>query len=381
MLSNIKNFFLTFVLAIIIFGLIASSVVGLVINNINESLTRSDDNPGAVSSSGVIKPAAQKAEVSKSINILLIGSDYRSGVFADYDPQRLESLYGIHPNRPVEEKRPDDLGYPSREMAQHVISDKNTEDNSVIKIDDKTLVFEGGFYKAAYRTVEADTVILVRIDRERGQMTYTAFQTDAYMMVNGTYCRFSEIYGKYGVSVLCDAVHSLTGIGVDRYVEITMDAFPELIDTLGGITFEVPCRMKYDDYSGNVHIDLMAGFQKLDGKATLDMLMFNDYKDGSNSRSRTTLSFAKTFALNMAVPSLVTRAPALWKSIEKLVNTNVTATDVAENAAMIITYAANAVDINPVVVKQKIGDDDNAYVFDTTATYNLFSQYRKIIKN
>lgn len=381
MLSNVKNFFLTFILAVIIFGLIASSVVSLVINNINESLTRSEGGQGIISSSGIIKAAEEKAEESKSMNILLIGSDYRSGVFADYDPQRLESLYGIKPDTYTEEARPADLGYPSKELAQRILSDSGLEGNSAIKINDKTWVFDGGFYTAEYRTVEADVIVLVRLDRERYMMTYSYFPSDAYMLVNGSYCKLGEIYGEYGVEVLCDAIHSLTGLGVDRYIEITMDAFPDLIDTLGGITYEVPCNMKYDDYSGNVHINLAAGYQKLDGKAAMNMLMFNDYKDGYNTRSKTTLSFVKAFTVQLAVPSLVGRAPALWESLRKLVNTDLKATDVVENAPILVTYAASAVELNPVVKKQTVAEDANAYVYDTTTTYNIFNQYRKIINN
>ncbi len=384
MLSSVKNFFLTFILAVIIFGLVASSVLAICINNINSSLD-SSVNPSETTdesgSQGSTSPEQRETEDhSKSLNILIIGSDYRSGVFADYDPDVLYSLYGIKDGKVKEEAPPYDVEAPSAEHASGIVSDKEDQNEEGIKISDTTLVFEGGFYSVDYRQIEADTIILIRYDKERSQITYTSFPTDAYIKVNGDYCRLSEIYGTYGAETVMDAVHSITGLTVDRYVVFTMDTFPDFIDALGGLDYTVPCRMKYDDYAGDVHINLYEGNQHLDGDAALELLMFNSYKDGYNTRIRTANSFMRSMILSMASPSTIIRLPSAFRQLSGSLTTDLKLTDITENITAAISCATNVAELPVVTKKQKVNDDANAVIYDMSGCYNAFSKYKKIYK-
>ena len=76
-------------------------------------------------------------------------------------------------------------------------------------------------------------------------------------------------------------VSELTGINVENYVAVDTSGFKELVDTIGGVTFNVPMDMKYDSYSQGLHIDLKAGEQKLDGDKAEQLVRFRHNNDGT----------------------------------------------------------------------------------------------------
>ena len=381
MLSSIKNFFLTFVLAALVFSAAAYLAVNLVVANINGMLDSDKANNPAETSGpdngGSDTPApfviGGKGE---SLNILLVGCDYRPGVFADYDAEVLEERLGIEAVPFEYQPVPSDLAVPA--SSGKIVTDSSVEPLDGVLIPGDKLAFRGGFYGVGYRKIETDTLILMRFDKERGHISYTVFDTDAYVVVNGGYCRLSEVFSDYGIAALTDKIHALTGLIVDRYALVTCESFPEVIDALGGVNFYVPCDMKYDDWAGNIHIDLRAGRQQLDGKKALSVLMFNDYADGFNSRSRTTLNFAQSFISNLTMITNYLRMGDFINAVEGMIDTDLTIKDLNENIDVLFNCAKKTVEISAVTVQKPVPGDPDAIVYDENATINVFSSYRRI---
>ena len=78
------------------------------------------------------------------------------------------------------------------------------------------------------------------------------------------------------------AVNELTGLDIKYYVVVKTEALIKLVDAIGGVTFNVPINMKYDDTSQDLHIDLKAGEQLIDGNKAEQLLRFrhNNYQKG-----------------------------------------------------------------------------------------------------
>lgn len=94
---------------------------------------------------------------------------------------------------------------------------------------------------------------------------------------------WDKINSVYQLSVdkLLKDVSELTGLDVQNYVMVDTAGFKELVDTIGGVTFNVPMDMKYDSYSQGLHIDLKAGEQVLDGDKAEQLVRFRHNNDGS----------------------------------------------------------------------------------------------------
>lgn len=78
------------------------------------------------------------------------------------------------------------------------------------------------------------------------------------------------------------AVNELTGLDIENYVVVRTEALIELVDALGGVQFNVPIDMKYDDKTQDLHINLQAGEQEINGEQAEQLLRFRHNNDGSS---------------------------------------------------------------------------------------------------
>ena len=78
-----------------------------------------------------------------------------------------------------------------------------------------------------------------------------------------------------------EAVNKLTGLDIEYYVVVRTEALIKLVDAIGGVEFNVPIDMKYDDTLQDLHIDLKAGEQHIDGAKAEQLLRFRHNNDGS----------------------------------------------------------------------------------------------------
>lgn len=81
-----------------------------------------------------------------------------------------------------------------------------------------------------------------------------------------------------------EAVNELTGLNIQNYILVDTKALVELVNTISdgeGIEFDVPIDMKYDDYSQDLHINLKAGMQRLNGDQVEQLVRFRHNSNGS----------------------------------------------------------------------------------------------------
>jgi LCP family protein required for cell wall assembly len=138
----------------------------------------------------------------------------------------------------------------------------------------------------------ADMILLVRLDFKDNRITGISVPRDLECRLPGyrkqkinAYMTFNAKESKSGM--MSEAVsHVLNDIPIDRTVVLDYDAFRNMIDAAGGITVNVQKRMKYDDFAGNVHVDLQPGKQKLDGYNSLMYVRFRKGEGGDSDYGR-----------------------------------------------------------------------------------------------
>lgn len=84
-----------------------------------------------------------------------------------------------------------------------------------------------------------------------------------------------------GVDNLERVVSDLVGFPIDFYVLLDLDAFVEIVDAVGGVEFDVPMRMDYDDPTQDLHIHFQPGLQHLSGQQALEVCRFRHNSDGT----------------------------------------------------------------------------------------------------
>ena len=73
---------------------------------------------------------------------------------------------------------------------------------------------------------------------------------------------------------LLKAVNDITGLDIKNYITIDTKALRELVDAIGGVYFDVPIDMDYDDSSQDLYIHLKKGYQLLDGNKAEQLVRF-----------------------------------------------------------------------------------------------------------
>lgn len=133
----------------------------------------------------------------------------------------------------------------------------------------------------------SDTIIACSYNPKTQKASMLSIPRDTYIE-NGKYkySMYNKINSLYSggetPEKTLNAVNEITGLNIKYYILVDTEALRKLVDIIGGVEFEVPINMKYDDYSQNLHIDLKAGFQKLNGSQAEQVVRFRHNNNGGS---------------------------------------------------------------------------------------------------
>lgn len=130
-----------------------------------------------------------------------------------------------------------------------------------------------------------DTIILCTYNPQEQTASMLSIPRDTFVGKNASSAKGSDkinsLYTK-GVQKTVAAVEKITSTKIDYYAVVNTKAVIEIIDIIGGVEFDVPIDMKYDDPTQDLHINLKAGTQIIDGKKAEQLLRFRHNNDGSS---------------------------------------------------------------------------------------------------
>lgn len=158
----------------------------------------------------------------------------------------------------------------------------------LLGVDKSQERMESSEYGADESNYRADSIILARIDPKGQQVTLVSLHrdtmTDMSDMGAGTQ-KLNAAYSLGGPSYMIKCVEKLCGVDISHYAEVDFEQFAGIVDTIGGITVDLPIDIK-DDYSG---ADLTAGEHTLNGDEALALARsrhaYDDYGDGDVFRA------------------------------------------------------------------------------------------------
>lgn len=174
-----------------------------------------------------------------------------------------------------------------------------------------------------------DTMILFTYDVINKTVRGMNLPRDTMINVSWSVKKLNSVYNYYkgrdketqaenGMAALKKEVSKLTGIVPNFYVLVQWEAVGELVDALGGVYFEVPFDMDYDDPTPgqDLHIHQKAGWRRLSGDDAMQVVRWRKNNNGRNSRGDVgrigiQQDFLKALAKQCLQPSTLLKAPAL----------------------------------------------------------------------
>ena len=180
-----------------------------------------------------------------------------------------------------------------------------------------------------------DTIMVVKYSPKLQTASMLSIPRDTFVGKNkDTATTWDKINSKYQLNPqsTVDAVNKLTGLNIKYYLTVDTKALRDLVDAIGGVYFDVPIDMDYDDNTQDLYIHLKAGYQLLDGDKAEQLVRFRhnnngssystEYGDNDLGRMKTQREFIKAVLSQTMKPSNLTKINDLIKIATEEVETN-----------------------------------------------------------
>ena len=326
MLSAFKNFFVTFLIAALVFGSVAyfatrfltDTITGIFDaeeNELDQILNPTTDS-GAVTSAPVteppVKPDTPNPEdviQGESFKMLFIVTDYQPDIFNDYLP---------------------------------------SDDQLAAMQNDPSVTT--GVLGTAYRRPRACAVLLLRADKERSEFTFTAFPSAMRVSTSSGEQSMADLYNLYGRDFIVSEVASLTGLEIDYDLLLNITELSDIVTELGGIPMYFSKELYYNGRISTTvkpsdedkdFLPLLYGIGKnnVDGPGAVALLMNEDYSTGVAERCVTLVTFF-TELLNKLTAMSEADLTAFYDNLceDALIDTTFTVKELVSHADLIYAY-------------------------------------------
>lgn len=181
----------------------------------------------------------------------------------------------------------------------------------------------------------SDVIMVVRYDEENNKLMAMSIPRDTYVNYNGSRMLINSVYGVGkqrggeggGINAISKTVTTLTGLPIHYYVQFEVGTFAKLVDQLGGVDFNVPQDMDYDDNSQDLHIHLKGGQQRLNGNDAESLVRFRGYPQADLKRVEVQQELFKALLQQKLNANYVTKLPGIYNAVKGDVKCNMTLTD------------------------------------------------------
>lgn len=142
-----------------------------------------------------------------------------------------------------------------------------------------------------------DTIMVVTFDTDNHKLNVVSIPRDTLVNVSWNVKKVNTLYSVGGTDGVIDGLSDILGYELDFYVIVDLDAFKTLVDAIGGVYYDVPVAMDYDDPAQNLSIHLQPGPQQLNGEQAMGVVRFRKgYANADIGRIGTQQDFLMTVA-------------------------------------------------------------------------------------
>jgi polyisoprenyl-teichoic acid--peptidoglycan teichoic acid transferase len=176
----------------------------------------------------------------------------------------------------------------------------------------------------------SDAMLLIRFDPATQKVAVLSIPRDTRVDIQGvgkTKINFANYAG--GAPLSAQTVSQVLGdIPIDRYIRFNVNGFGKLVDALGGVDVYVPKKMKYQDDSQHLYINLNAGQQKLNGVKAIQYMRYRHDDLGDIGRVQRQQAFFRAFIDQKLKPEAITKFPEILAIVKDNIDTNLSVEEV-----------------------------------------------------
>ena len=196
-----------------------------------------------------------------------------------------------------------------------------------------------------------DTLLVCSYDPKTQDAVLLSIPRDTFVgRSRASASAFDKINSVYQIDPerLMQSVRNITGLDIDYYIKVDTAGLRELVDSVGGIYFDVPIDMDYDDGAQDLYIHVKKGYQLLDGSKAEQVVRFRHNNDGSTypreygeqdiGRMKTQRAFLTEVFKQLVNPKNITAIDDYIKIANKNVETNFNIWNLKDYAPYLLEY-------------------------------------------
>ena len=181
-----------------------------------------------------------------------------------------------------------------------------------------------------------DTMLLASYDVTNQKATVMSIPRDTMVNVPWDIKRINSVYNYYGggekgIKALYKEISQLVGFEPDYQVIVEWEAVGKIVDAMGGVYFDVPRDMNYDDDFQDLHIHQTKGYRLLSGSDVMQVLRYRHdtdmrygYPDGDLGRIKTQQSLLKAMIEQLLQLKNVTKIGDFARVVKNNVTSDLT---------------------------------------------------------
>lgn len=188
-----------------------------------------------------------------------------------------------------------------------------------------------------------DTILLGRLDTAAHSLDLVSIPRDTLVNLDWQVRKLNAVYtgtangGGDALEGLRQEVRRLCGFTPDCVAVVDLAVFAEAVDLVGGIEFELPQAMDYDDAAQDLHIHLPAGLRRLSGAEAVGLVRFRSgYLNGDLDRVAMQQRFMNAALGQLLNLGTVPRLPELVKLLASHTDTDLSAANIVWLARQIL---------------------------------------------
>lgn len=177
-----------------------------------------------------------------------------------------------------------------------------------------------------------DVIMLLSVSTKDNSINVMSVPRDTRVKYKSNYMKVNAVLGLGGEELEVETIKDITGAEIHDYVKVNFNAVEDVIDALGGVKFDVPQNMNYDDPYQDLHIHLEKGEQTLNGEQALQLMRFRSYPMGDLQRIQVQQDFIRETIKQKAKGKYIFKAKKLYKIAKENMVTTFTPAEVSKLA-------------------------------------------------
>ncbi|MBD2136713.1 LCP family protein [Anabaena sp. FACHB-1237] len=224
----------------------------------------------------------------------------------------------------------------------------------------------------------SDTMMLVRVNPSDKSIRLLSIPRGTMIAIpEQGLNKVSEANAKGGPVLAARVVsRSLSNAPIDRYIRISTGSFRQLVNLLGGVDVFVPQAMNYQDTSSGFNMNLVSGWQTLNGEQAEAFARYTEGFMGDLPRVQRQQTLITALMQRLSNPSVLNRLPQLTRIMRKYFDTNLKTEEIMALANFSLTVEREKFQMAMLPgTFSKFSQDPNSYWLNLTGQQSLLNDY------